>query len=184
MNIGDRAHNYATAFYDATFERLLGSLSAAAQALAQQPALLQKLQATDVEFAERQAALDGILVDGVDPLARNLLYTLLQHGDLPMLGEVITSLRTRMQQAAAGPTAVEVTTATPLAADQRQALEAKLTSQYGGNLAYEYKVDSAILGGMIIRIGDKLIDGSVASRLAGLKQALGVGATSGATTGV
>ncbi len=145
--------------------------------MAQQPALLQRLQSTEVDFAERQVALNGLLVDGVDPMARNLLYTLLQHGELPMLGEVITSLRARMQQTAGGPTPVEVTTATPLAADQRQAVEAKLVSQYGSNLAYEYKVDSAILGGMIIRVGDKLIDGSVASRLAALKQTLGVSAS-------
>jgi F-type H+-transporting ATPase subunit delta len=174
MNTGDRAHNYATAFYQATFERLLGSLTAAAQALAQQPALFQKLQSTDVEFADRQAALDGVLAAGVDPMARNLLYTLLQHGDLPMLGEVITSLRAHMQQTATGPTQVEVTTATALAPDQRQAVEAKLVGQYGSNLTYKYNVDSAILGGMIIRVGDKLMDGSVASRLAALKQTLGV----------
>lgn len=177
MNTGDRAHNYATAFFEATFERLLGSLTATADVLALQPALLQRLQSTDVDFAERQKALDGILVDGVDPMARNLLYTLMQHGDMAMLGEVITSLRARMQQSAAGPTPVQVITASPLAADQRHAVEAKLVSQYGGNLAYEYKVDSAILGGMIIRVGDKLIDGSVASRLAALKQTLGVSAS-------
>jgi F-type H+-transporting ATPase subunit delta len=177
MNTGDRAHNYATAFYEATFERLLGSLTAAAETLTERPALFQRLQSTNVDFAERQAALDGILVDGVDPMARNLLYTLLEHGDLPMLGEVITSLRARMQQTGVGPTPVEDTTATLLAQDQRQAVEAKLVSQYGGNLAYEYKVDSAILGGMIIRVGDKLIDGSVAARLAALKQSLGVGAS-------
>jgi F-type H+-transporting ATPase subunit delta len=176
MNTGDHAHNYATAFFEATFDRLLGSLTAVAQTMAQQPALLQQLQSPDVEFADRQKALDGILVDGVDPMARNLLYTLLQHGEMSLLGEVITSLRARMQQSGAGPTPVEVTTATPLAQDQRQALEAKLAAQYGGNLAYEYKVDSAILGGMIIRVGDKLIDGSVATRLAALKQTLGVGA--------
>ena len=37
-----------------------------------------------------------------------------------------------------------------------------------------YRVDPAILGGLIVRVGDKLIDGSVASRLAAMKQALGV----------
>jgi F-type H+-transporting ATPase subunit delta len=184
MNTGDRAHTYATAFYEATFERLIGSLSAAARALVEQPGLLQRLQSTDVDFAARQAALDGALVDGVDPIARNLLYTLLQHGDLPMLGEVITSLRAHIAQISSGPTPVEVTTATPLAPDQRQALEAKLVSQYGGNLVYAYKVDSAILGGIIVRIGDKLIDGSVASRLAALKQTLGVTTTGVETTGV
>jgi F-type H+-transporting ATPase subunit delta len=179
MNTGDRASQYATAFYEATFERLLDSLTATAEGLALNPALLQKLQSMDVEFADRKAALDGILVDGVDPIARNLLYTLLERGDLALLGPVIASLRARMQQSVSGPTPVDVTTASPLAADQRQALEAKLAAQYGANLAYAYHVDSAILGGMIVRVGDKLIDGSVASRLAALKQTLGV-ATAGA----
>lgn len=182
MNTGDRASQYATAFYEATFERLLGSLTASAEALVQNPALLQKLQSMDVEFADRKTALDGILVDsaggdgGVDPMARNLLYTLLERGDLALLGPVITSLRARMQQATSGPTPVEVTTAVPMEAEQRRALEQKLAAQYGGNLAYTYHVDNAILGGMIVRVGDKLIDGSVASRLAALKQSLGVAA--------
>ena len=174
MNTGDRAHNYATAFYQAAFERLLGSLTAASQALAQKPDLLERLQAANLEFTERKAALDAILVDGVDPMARNLLYTLVERGDLPLLDEVVISLRARLQQAAAGPASVTVTTASPMAADQRQALEARLASQYGTNLAFEYHVDPAILGGMIVRVGDKLIDGSVASRLAALKQTLGV----------
>ena len=178
MNTGDRASQYATAFYEATFERLLGSLTAAAEALVQNPDLLRKLQSLDVDFADRKAALDGILVDGVDPMARNLLYSLLERGDLALLGPVVTSLRARMQASASGPTPVDVTTASPLAQDQRQALEAKLAAQYGANLAYTYQVDSAILGGMIVRVGDKLIDGSVASRLAALKQTLGV-ATAG-----
>jgi F-type H+-transporting ATPase subunit delta len=174
MNTGDRASQYATALYEATFERLLGSLTGAAEALARNPNLLQKLQSVDVEFADRKAALDGLLVDSIDPLARNLLYSLMERGDLAVLGSVITSLRARMQQATSGPTPVEVTTAVPLEAEQRTALEQKLAAQYGANLAYTYKVDNTILGGMIVRVGDKLIDGSVASRLAALKQTLGV----------
>lgn len=174
MNTGDRASQYATALYEATFERLLGSLTAAAEALVQNPDLLGKLQSIDVEFAERKAALDGLLVDGVDPLARNLLYSLVERGDLAHLSSVIAALRARMQQATSGPTPVEVTTAVPLEAEQRAALEQKLAAQYGANLAYTYKVDNTILGGMIVRVGDKLIDGSVASRLAALRQTLGV----------
>jgi F-type H+-transporting ATPase subunit delta len=174
MNTGDRASQYATALYEATFERLLGSLTGAAEAIAQNPNLLQKLQSIDVDFADRKAALDGLLVDGVDPLARNLLYSLAERGDLALLGSVITSLRARMQQATSGPTPVEVTTAVPIEAEQRTALEQKLAEQYGANLAYTYNVDNTILGGMIVRVGDKLIDGSVASRLAALKQTLGV----------
>ena len=61
-----------------------------------------------------------------------------------------------------------------LADEQRRALVAKLEAQYGRNLVYSYRVDPAILGGLIVRVGDKLIDGSVASKLAAMKQALGV----------
>ena len=177
MTTGDRATNYATAFYEAAFERLIGSLEAVAQALTGKPALLQELGAVDTEFAIRQAALGSILAEDADPVVRNFLYTLLQHGDLSLLGDVITSLRARLQRAESGPTQVEVLTAIPLADDQRQTLETRLAAQYGANLIYEYKVDPAILGSMIVRVGDKLIDGSVASRLAALKQSLGVATT-------
>ncbi len=177
MSTGDRATNYATAFYEAAFERLIGSLEAVAQALTSKPTLLERLGATDTEFETRKGALDSILAEGVDPAVRNLLYTLLQRGDLPLLGDVIASLRARLQRAESGPTQVEVMTAIPLADGQRQTLETRLAEQYGANLVYEYKVDPTILGGMIVRVGDKLIDGSVASRLAALKQTLGVATT-------
>jgi F-type H+-transporting ATPase subunit delta len=177
MNTGDRAHNYAAALIEAAFERIIQSLEATAQTLANKPALLEKLGAAGAEFETRKAALDSLLVAGSDPLARNLLYTLLQHGDLGLLREVITSLHAAMSQVEAGPMPVEVVTATALADDQRLALEAKLASQYGANLVYRYRVDAAILGGMIVRVGDKLIDGSVASRLAAMKQSLGVATT-------
>lgn len=177
MTTGDRATNYATALYEAAFERLIGSLGDVAKTLADRPAVLKQLGAADTEFASRQTALDGILAEGVDPLVRNFLYTLLQRGDLSLLEDVITSLRTRLQRAESGPVQVEVVTAIPVAEDQRQTLETRLAEQYGANLTYEYRVDPAILGGMIVRVGDKLIDGSVASRLAALKQTLGVATT-------
>lgn len=177
MNTGDRAHSYATALFEAAFERLIGPLEATAQVLADQPALLERLAAGDTEFETRRAALDAVLAGDVDPLVRNLLYSLLQRGDLPLLGEVISSLRGRMSRAEAGPTPVEVVTATPLEDDQREALEGKLAGRYGENLAFTYRVDAAILGGMVVRVGDKLIDGSVATRLAAMKQSLGVATT-------
>ncbi len=177
MNTGDRAHSYATALFEAAFERLIQPLEATAQALANQPALLERLVAGNVEFGARKNALDATFTGEIDPLARNLLYTLLQHGDLPLLGEVISALHGRMSQAEAGPTPVEVVTAVTLDHDQRSALEARLSARYGANLAYTYRVDPAILGGMIVRVGDKLIDGSVATRLAAMKQSLGVATT-------
>lgn len=170
MKTGERVHSYANAFFEAAFERWLGALQSAATALAGQA----NLQADSADFAQQQRALDSLLPADADPLVRNLLYTLAQHGDLALLGQIVEALRGRVRQAGAGPIPVEVVTAIALADEQRAALEAKLAAQYGTALSYVYRVDPAILGGMIVRVGDKLMDGSVASKLAAMKQALGV----------
>ncbi len=174
MNTGERVQSYANAFLEAAFERWLGALQGAATALAGQHGRLADLQGVGADFALQQRALDSFLPADADPLARNLLYTLAQHGDLELLGDITEALRARVRQAEAGPVPVEVVTAIALTADQRATLETKLAAQHSGALSYTYQVDPAILGGMIVRIGDKLMDGSVASKLAAMKQALGV----------
>lgn len=173
----DRVQSYANAFYEAAFERWLGSLESVTSAIAGNSTLLNNLAAADADFTERQVAIQAILPPDADPLVRNLLFTLLQRGDLNLLGEVTEALQLRYRSIERGPLPVEVTTAVPLLAEQREALENKLTRQYGSALLYEYQVDPAILGGMVVRVGDKLIDGSVASRLAAMKQQLGVSVT-------
>lgn len=175
MNTGERVQSYANAFFEAAVERWLDTLHAAATALASgQHGRLADLQAGGAGFAQQQRALDGLLPSDADPLVRNLLYTLAQHDDLDLVGEVTEALRVRVRQVGSGPIPVEVLTAIALSDDQRAALEAKLAAQYGAALSYTYRVDPAILGGMIVRVGDKLMDGSVASKLAAMKQALGV----------
>ncbi len=69
---------------------------------------------------------------------------------------------------------VDVVSAIALTDDQRRVLVEKLEAQYGAGLVFAYRVDPSILGGLVVRVGDKLIDGSVASRFAAMKQALGV----------
>ena len=69
---------------------------------------------------------------------------------------------------------VEIASAVPLTEAEQASLADKLTAQYGSGLQFDYRVDPALLGGLIVRIGDKLIDGSVASKLAAMKQTLGI----------
>lgn len=174
MNTGERAQSYANAFFEAAFERWLNTLQDVATALTGQHGRLAELASSGADFAQQQRALDSLLPADADPLVRNLLYTLAQHGDLGLLGEITAALHARVRQAEAGPIPVEVVTAIALTAEQRATLETRLAAQYGATLNYAYRVDPAILGGMIVRVGDKLMDGSVAGKLAALKQALGV----------
>jgi F-type H+-transporting ATPase subunit delta len=65
-----------------------------------------------------------------------------------------------------------VRAATPLDAGQRDRLGAALAAAYGREVHLNVIVDPQLVGGMSIRIGDELIDGSVASRLAALRRQL------------
>jgi ATP synthase F1 delta subunit len=103
-----------------------------------------------------------------------LLYALAQHGDLGVLPDIAVALRARMGQTTEAATRVEIVSALPLTEAETALLTEKLVTEYGRGLEFQYRVEPAILGGLIIRVGDKLIDGSVASRLAAMKQALGV----------
>jgi F-type H+-transporting ATPase subunit delta len=170
----ERVQSYASAFYEAALERWTTTLDGVAAALAGNAQLTARLAATDTEFTARQRLLDGVIPPDSDLPVRNLLAVLLQNGELGLLPDITAALRERARQIGAAPVPVEVVTALPLADDQQQALVAKLQAQYGAHLTFSYRVDPAILGGLIVRVGDKLIDGSVASKLAAMKQALGV----------
>ncbi|MFA4836579.1 MAG: ATP synthase F1 subunit delta [Dehalococcoidia bacterium] len=64
----------------------------------------------------------------------------------------------------------EVTTAAPIDQSTQESLQAHLAKITGSKIALEVKVDPGIIGGFVARVGDKVIDGSVRSRLQNLKQ--------------
>jgi F-type H+-transporting ATPase subunit delta len=172
MSSRDRVSDYADAFYEAAWERWLAALGSAAQRLAEHPELQARLEGGRSDLSQIQASVDGILPADVDRPVRNLLYTLVQRGDLASLEDITEALRARVRRKEAGPTEVEIVSAVALTDAERQALVAKLEGR--GPLAIRYRVDPQILGGLIVRVGDELIDNSVATRLAAMRQALGV----------
>jgi F-type H+-transporting ATPase subunit b len=65
-----------------------------------------------------------------------------------------------------------VTSALPLTAEEQAQVKTDLVGRLGSAAAVTFKVDPSILGGLIIRVGDKLIDGSVAGKLENLRASL------------
>jgi F-type H+-transporting ATPase subunit b len=65
----------------------------------------------------------------------------------------------------------EVTSALPLNADEQDCVKTDILGKVGAP-AVAFRVDPSILGGLVIRVGDKVLDGSVAGKLEGLKQNL------------
>lgn len=176
MNTQDRdlARSYAEAFVAAASDRWQRVLTDAAAALARDERLADRAQAEQLDFAAIKALIDGVLPGDVDLLVRNLLYSLAQRGELNLLPAISAALQARLARGAEARMPVEVVSAVPLTDDERAALSARLAAHYGAGLDFAYRVDPGIIGGLVVRIGDKLIDGSVASKLTALKQALGV----------
>jgi len=69
-------------------------------------------------------------------------------------------------------TVAEVTSATPLTDAQRDALAANLKSSFGKDVKIDASVDPSLLGGLIVKVGSKMIDSSLKAKLNGLQLAM------------
>jgi F-type H+-transporting ATPase subunit delta len=73
----------------------------------------------------------------------------------------------------------EVETAAPIPADLRSSVHARLTKVYGRELSMQFAVKPALIGGMRVRVGNDVYDGTLLSGLTSLEKRFGITATNG-----
>ena len=66
----------------------------------------------------------------------------------------------------------EVTSALPLTAEEKESVKQDVLARVGDQATVTFRVDPAILGGLIVRVGDKVLDGSVSGQLESMRQSL------------
>ncbi len=129
------------------------------------------LQNPIVKSDKKLAVLKAIFSGKVTDLTMKFFLLLTSKARESALGEVATEFLSQhrvlhnVQQAT-------VTSAAPLTAAQRTELQTKLTAQTGQTIELLEKVDAALIGGFVLRIGDRQIDDSVATRLNRLRTSL------------
>ena len=101
------------------------------------------------------------------PETVDLVKELLEKGKLSQIDGITTEYQRLLDQmhGIEGSQVADVTTAVSLDSQARLDLGEKLTEIMGKPVVVNARVDPAILGGIVIRVGDKLIDGSVRSKL-------------------
>lgn len=114
-------------------------------------------------------ALAGAM--SLDPLTGNFLGVLAQARRLPQLGAAIRAFEMLLSRHR-GETRAEVTSAHVLTKTQVTALAKSLKTRVGRDVSIDTKVDPAILGGLVVKIGSQMIDGSIRTRLNTLAQAM------------
>jgi F-type H+-transporting ATPase subunit delta len=171
------AGRYATALFElARDEKQIESVGQSLATLRQgltESADLKEL--TTSPLLGRDQATRGILAAagsmGLDPVTTNFLGVLGQNRRLAQLPQIIRAFN-MLAAAHRGETTAEVTSAHPLSDDQVQALRQNLRSRIGRDVAVDLSVDPAILGGLVVKIGSQMIDGSIRTKLNNLALAM------------
>lgn len=164
-----KADRYAQAILEAIVEQWQETLSSVADALAQ--GNLATLNDPSQELDARLTQLSKLLPAGSSAEAQNFLNMLAQEGDLDLLGAVSASLRSSLSGQAA-PQEAEIVSAVELGEAEKDQLRQQLTAKHGDGLVFVFRVDPALMGGLRVRVGDSLIDHTVASRLTALREVI------------
>jgi F-type H+-transporting ATPase subunit delta len=168
---------YASALYDlarereqtATVEDDLGKL---AQAVRESPELAALIRNPQIGRDAAAAAIDAVAgVLGLSELTRNFLAVVAANRRLAKLPQVARAFA-EIAAAERGEVTARVVTAHPLDDAQRRELAARLKAREGREVKIDAAVDPDILGGIVVTIGSRRIDGSIRTRLNSLAQAM------------
>ena len=125
-----------------------------------------------VPAPRKRALVAELLKDaGLSPVVSKLLLMLAERDRMVLLPEIAAAYRLRLMDHAKIVRA-EVATAVPLPADRLQALKDGLSAATGRDVHLENRVDPAIIGGAVARIGSTVFDGSITTQLQKLREAL------------
>ena len=142
--------------------------------LSEDATLIALLESPKFRFDDKAKLLSERLGD-INPLALNLVYLLVTRGRLGMIGDIADGYQ-QLLDSYRGIERAEVTTAIPLDKEDKLRLGKRLGAVVGKKVVVKPEVDSSLIGGIIARVGGKLLDGSTRSKLAALKRELaGVG---------
>lgn len=171
------AGRYATALFELArdenqLETVGNSLSVLKRTLAESEDFRELTTSpliTREEGARAAAATAQTL--NLDPITSNFLGVLAQNHRLAQLGNVIRAFN-MLTADHRGETTAEVTSAHPLTDDQIGALKNNLKDRLGRDINVDLSVDPAILGGLVVKVGSQMIDGSIRTKLNTLAHAM------------
>jgi len=124
-----------------------------------------------VDVARRTQLLDSLVAGKVSPITLALLHHAVAS---QRKRSVILAIDDLLEKAAArqNRSVARVVSATPLSDVQEQRLAAALTEMYGRAISVRSALDPDVRGGLVVRVGDEVIDGSIATRFAAARAAL------------
>ncbi len=171
------AERYASALFDlarddSSIEKIVGELANVSGMLDGSPDF-RRLVESPVFSAEDQEKAVGAVADkaGIGGLTGNFLRLIARNRRLFAMPGIIRAFHD-MAAKYRGEVTAEVTSAHPLSGDQVNALKSALKGRLGKDVTLQARVNPALLGGLVVKVGSRMIDTSLRTRLMNVKTQL------------
>ena len=171
------ARRYARALFDVVaksgdVDTALVELKTLGAAFTGHPELRKALTSPGVPLGVKQNVMRDVLaLQPVSKVVARLLTLVVENDDMNEMDAIVAAFEQRVLDLHKVVRA-EITSAVPLPADKVQAIEASLATASGARVVITPRVDPAILGGIVAKVGSRVYDGSVARHLARIRARL------------
>lgn len=170
------SREYAEALYALAVENdrekeYLEALESAAALLTGHPDYVELLACPAIPREERDGLLEQSFGQMVPEQVLAFIQLLCAHGRIRSLNDCIEEYR-RIYQTAVAISTAEVVSAVPLTEQEKEKLAAVLSARTGRTVTLTCTVDESLLGGMVVRVDGKVLDGSLRGRLHAVKEVM------------
>ncbi len=175
--ISELARRYAVAIYDLADEAkrldsVANDLRAVKSMIGESDDLAKLVRSPLIARAAKERAMADVLEkSGADELTRRFVGLVAHNGRLYALASMIDAFLAELARRR-GEVQARVVSAKPLSSAQVDALNTALHKSMGGSVAVEASVDPALLGGLVVRVGSRMVDTSLRSKLQRLQLAM------------
>ena len=135
------------------------------------PKLVNVLESSLVSPEQKEALLDKIFAGRASVQVLNFLKVLSRHGRLELI-RPIARQTVKLHAEASGIADVEVRVAAELDDELRKSLEERIKNRLGKTPIFKVKIDPSLIAGIIVRVGDQVFDGSLATQLENARRAM------------
>ena len=172
----DTSKEFASALFDLAMdnreeEAVLTALQMLRHVFAAQPEALAMYASPSIPKKERLAAMEQAFSGAVPQTVMSFLQVLCSHGQMKELMDCMAGYE-ELYNAAKKLSTAYVTSAVPLDEDQKSKLKQQLEKRLGRIIRLECRSDASRLGGLVVEVDGKVIDGSIRHRLHEIKEVM------------
>jgi F-type H+-transporting ATPase subunit delta len=177
IGVSGLAGRYATALFELADEAraldpVSGDLAQLASMIADSADLARLVKSPVIGRDDQGRAMEAVMqAAGISELTRRFVGVVARNRRLFALPDMIRAFRALLAERR-GEVTAEVVSATPLTSDQQEAVRQQIAATMGAKVALTTRVDPEILGGLVVRVGSRMIDSSIRTKLQRLQVAM------------